>query len=164
MKKLFRQSYNRGLTLGEILIAGAIIAATAVTVFAAFSGVVKYAEQNTALVKAGYLAEEGIEALRMMRDSGWTTNIASLTTGSTYRLAWSGSQFVATTTNSFIDKQFDRTVVLSSVGRDSNYNIVTSGGTTDTGTRKATVTVSWKNGSATISQSIETYIFNTFSN
>jgi hypothetical protein len=110
------------------------------------------------------LLDEGAEALRLMRDDGWTTNIASLTVDTPYRLAWNNA-WTATTSTALIDNYFDRTFTLSSVSRDaSSYDIVSSGGTADTNTKKATVSVSWNDGSGTTTKSVELYLYNRFAN
>jgi len=53
---------------------------------------------------------------------------------------------------------------VSAVNRDdTTKDIVTSGGTTDAGTRLVTVTVSWLEGATTVSKSIQFYIMDIFS-
>ena len=166
MKSKIYNKKSRGFSLIEIVIGAAVMLAMWVAVFWCFSVISQYAERNTAYVKAGFLLEEGGEALRSMRDASWTTNIASLTVGTTYYLTYNTTTnlWTSTTTNTFIDSKFERKFVLSSVSRDGSFNVVSSGGTVDTGSKKATVTVSWKNGTATTSQILETYLFNDFNN
>lgn len=164
MRIIFKNFKNKGVSLVEVVIAAGIIATISVVVFSTYALMNKYAIQNTALIQASMLAEEGVEGLRVMRDFGWTANIASLNAGTTYRIAWNGGRYAATTSTAFIDGKFDRTFTLSNVNRDANFNIVSSGGTQDTGSKKAVVTVSWRQGNATTSKSIESYIYNSFSN
>ena len=160
MFNFYKIKYKKGVSLIEVVIASAIIGSVSVSVFGGLGLMTQYAVRNTSFVKASMLAEEGIEALRQMRDFGYASNILNLTPGSTYRFAWDGSKWVSTTAVNF----FDRTFVLSNVNRDMDFDIVSSGGTLDSGTKKVTVTVSFKEGVATTSRSIEGYIFNTFNN
>lgn len=163
MFKFFKKN-EKGISLVEVIIASAIIGSVTVSIFGALGLMTKYALRNTSFIKASMLAEEGVEALRQMRDFGYSSNISNLTVGNTYRLAWDGSKWVSTTDINFIDGKFDRTFVFSSVERDASFNIVSSGGTSDSGAKKVTVTVAFKEGTATTSRSIESYIFNTFNN
>ncbi len=156
---------SSGLSLVEVIVGAAIIGTSVISIVGIYGGLTKLSYRNTPRVQAAMLAEEGTEALKTMRDSGWTSQIASLTVGSTYRLAWTGGSWKATTSSALIDNAFDRTFVLSDVNRDSvTFNVVTSGGVLDTSTKKATVTVAWRDDGATTTKSLETYLFNTFSN
>lgn len=155
---------NRAVSLVEVVIASGIIATLSVAIFSAYTLMSRYAIQNTPFVQASMLAEEGIEAVKVMRDFGWTDNIGNLTAGANYRLLWADSRFSATTTSNFIDGKFDRYFTLENVYRDGSFNIVSSGGTLDTGSKKVTVTVAWRQGSATTTKTIESYIFNAFTN
>lgn len=157
--------FQKGMSLVEIIIGSSIIMVSVVALLGVFGGLTSLSVKNTPRVQAAMLLDEGAEILKIFRDSGWTSNIASLTNGTTYRFLWQSNAWIATTSSNMIDGIFDRTFMLSAVNRDStSYDIVTSGGTTDTGTRKATITVSWNDGSGTTSKSVEMYVYNTFSN
>lgn len=154
-----------GLSLVEVIVAAAIILTSVVALVGVFGGLTSLSLRNTPRVQAAMLLDEGAEALRLIRDIGYTANIASLSNGTTYHLVWQGGTWKATTTASMIDSYFDRTFTLAAVNRDSTtFNIVTSGGTLDTGTRKATISVAWNDGTGTTTKSVELYIYNTFSN
>lgn len=155
---------KRGLSLIEVVVGAGIIGTSLVTVIFIYGSLTRMSYDNTARIQAAMLAEEGIEAVKTMRDFGWNSKISPLTNGSTYRLAYTNGAWSATTSTALIDNKFERTFVLAAVSRDINSNIVTSGGTNDTGTRKVTVSVAWSNGSATTTKTLESYIFNTFSN
>lgn len=167
-KKVVQPSARkRGVSVVEVLIASAIMMTSVISIMGVYSGLTSIAIRNTAKVQAGMLLDEGAEALRFMRDVSWATNINPLANGTTYTLYWDYSVenygWRATTTRDLIDDQFDRTFVLSSVNRDvTTYNIITSGGTLDTGTRKATINVTWFDGLATSSKSIIMYLYNTY--
>lgn len=159
-----QKKLKRGISVVELVVASAIILAVTSVVFSSYTLTSRLALQNTPFLQASLLAEEGTEAIRVMRDFGWSANIASLTSGATYRFYFNGSTWVSTTTVSMIDGVFDRTFVLSDVNRDAGFNIVTSGGNPDAGAKKVTVSVAWKNGLSTTTKSVESYIFNTFNN
>ena len=96
--------------------------------------------------KAIYLAQEGQEVLRFLRDYSWATYIASLNTGQDYYVTRSGSTWVIQSTDpGLIDNKYTRTVRFESVNRDGNDDIATTG-TLDPGTREAIVTVDWDTG------------------
>jgi prepilin-type N-terminal cleavage/methylation domain-containing protein len=156
-----RSLYQRGFGLVEIIVASAIIVTIMVAVTGAFQLYIKTANINGQYAQTALLTEESKEALRVLRDQGWTANIASLTLNTTYYLYWNGSQYVATTTQTYIQNNFLRTIVFTSVMRDSSFNIVPSGGTIDTYTRKVTVTIS--NASTTLA-STDFLIHNVYNN
>ncbi|RJQ33649.1 type II secretion system protein [Candidatus Parcubacteria bacterium] len=155
---------KNGFVLVEALIASAILALVLAAGIGAFLLTMRTGLGNAAEVQSAFLAEEGLEALRIMRDNGWSTNISPLTASSTYYLVFDGTTWDATTTNSFIDDTFERSIVLFEVSRDSNETIVTSGGTEDPDTRLAVVSVSWREGDATTTRSLSAYMSNVFSN
>ncbi|MFA6050157.1 MAG: prepilin-type N-terminal cleavage/methylation domain-containing protein [Candidatus Paceibacterota bacterium] len=156
--------YKKGVSLIEVVIATSIISLTLVTLVTVYSLVAKFSLSNVRAFKATGLAEESVEVLGYLRDVSWSQNISPLTLGTTYRLYWDGTTWTATTTAPLIESRYDVTFVLTSVYRDSNFNVVSSGGTLDSGSRKAAVNISWRDGSATTTKAIETYIFNTFNN
>jgi Tfp pilus assembly protein PilV len=164
MKNRSSLNKNLGISLVEVVIAATIIGTSIIFIVGVYGGMAKLSYRNTPRIQADMLAEEGIEAVRTMRDAGWTSNISTLSTTTTYRLAWTGSKWQATTSVALIDNTFDRTFKVTDVGRDSNFNVVSSGGTYDAGSKKVTVYVSWQDSGATSTKSLEDYIFNTYSN
>jgi Tfp pilus assembly protein PilV len=153
-----------GLSLIEVVIGAGIIGASLVAIVGLYGGLTRMSYDNTARIQAAMLAAEGIEIANLMRDNGWTSQIASLSNGTAYSFVWSNNTWRATTTPIVVDSKFYRTFVLSSVSRDASSNIVTSGGTNDTGTRKIGVSVAWSDGKATTTKVMESYIFNAYNN
>ena len=121
-------------------------------------------QETTHHIQAGFLLEEGIEAVKSLRDDGWTSNIIPLNAGTAYYLTWNGSKWAATTTSAQIENTFWRTATFSTVSRDGNDDIVASGGVNDPGTRKVRIDVTWDKKTASTTESIETYITNLFNN
>ncbi len=155
---------TKGATLIEALIATSIIMAFFVALVSVHNTYLSSSFSDLFEVKATYLAEEGIEVVKGLRDASWTGNIASQTNDTPYYLDFVNSAWALTTTLLLIDSKFSRTVTFSAVGRNSSSDIVASGGTSDPNTRKVTVVVSWPLGGITATRSIETYITNIFSN
>lgn len=157
---------TKGMSIIEVIVGSAIIIASLAGIIGAYGGLTGLSLRNTPKVQVAMLLDEGAEVLKIMRDTGWTSKIAPLATGGTaYRLIWQNNQWVATTSAIMIDNYFDRTVQFYTVNRDAtSYDVVTSGGTLDTGTRRAVVSVSWIDGNATTTRSIEMFLFNTFNN
>lgn len=154
----------RGFTMVEAVVTIAISVGVLLSAIGAFTLTLHSALANTARVQAAFLEEEGLEAVRILRDNSWSANIAPQSTASPFYLAYNGSTWVATSTNTYIDATFERKVQFASVSRDANQDIVSSGGSVDPTIRKVTVTVSWKQGAATSSHSLSTYLTNIFSN
>jgi hypothetical protein len=125
----------------------------------AFSAYESAQSRQAPAVKGALLAEEGIEALKFIRNTGWN-NFSSIPSGATRYLYFSGSAWSVTTTPEVIDGVFYRSFSPKSVSRDSSSNIVLSGGTNDPNTLFMTVTVSWSSHNATSTQSYSDYFFN----
>lgn len=153
---------QRGFGLVEVLVGAAIISGVLISLLGVAGNFVRVSHATVKATQAAYLLEEGMEAVRLIRDEGWTENIVPLTVGTLYYLEWSGTSWVATTSPVSIDDMFERSFVLENVYRDGNDDIAGSG-TIDSNTRALTVTVSWRGtGQATTSKSLSTYITNFF--
>ena len=157
------KNYQQGITLVEVLIASAIIMAAVVALLGVHSLYFKTALQNTDILKATYLAEEGVEAVRFLRDASWSTHISPLTLNTNYGLVPSGTSWLTSATNT-ATLGFTRTVRLSAVYRDASDDVVASGGTLDSNTKLLTATVSWNQNGTTTSKTISTYLTNLWSN
>ena len=156
--KIFKNKFNAGLTLVEVLIATSIIMIFLVALLSVHSLYLKTALSNGDAIQATFLAEESIEVMRFLRDSSWDNNIVPLALGTNYGLVWYSNTWQASTTNTWIDGSFVRTAAFFAVYRDSNRDIVVSGGTLDPNTRLLVATVSWANNGATTTKSISTYL------
>lgn len=135
---------EKGISVVEVVIAIAVVS----TAFFAISQVsilaIRASAERNTKSEALMLSQEGMEAVRSIRDASWSTNIAGLNFGSTYYTATSSGQWILTQTDpGLIDGKFTRTVKIENVSRNINDDIVTSGGANDPYTKKVTVTVSW---------------------
>ncbi len=138
------------------IITVSIIAATAVAQKAIY-----ISRQALHTAQAGFLLEEGAEAVRIVRDNAWT-NVSGLTNGTNYYPTFSGGTWTLSTTSNTVGI-FTRRVIIGSVSRDNTtQDIVSSGGTNDPRTKLITVTVSWAEGATTTSKTLQFYITDIF--
>lgn len=168
IQKYFSKKNKSGFGMVEVIIASAIMGAVIVSVISVYHSLAEISLQNTPHIQSAFLLEEGVELVRVMRDVSWTS-IASSTINTTYHLGWTKTNptmAIATTSQqSLLDLNiFTRTVTFSNVYRDTDFNIVSNGGTLDLNSRKATVQVSWPTDKGTTTKSIDTYIFKIFNN
>ncbi len=164
MQKISHKQLKKGSILVEAIVGVTLFLLIVLALSQAFVLSLKASLSNTDNVQGAYLSEEGLEAARIWRDATWTGNIASLTSGTSYYFAWNGTTWTATSTNIFIDGLFERKIVFSDVYRNGSQDIVQSGGSLDSNTRKAVVSVSWRAASATTTRSLSTYLTNVYKN
>ncbi len=156
---------TKGFSLVEVVVGSAVLGVVFVSLISIYGTYIRASTQNASTIKMTYLAEEGVEAVRTLRDRGFASNINGLTASTTYYLNFSGGFWVSTTTPEIIDTSYYRSFVLFSVYRDGNSDIVTTGGTLDPDTRKVVVTVSYTPGvAATTTKSLSAYLTNIFKN
>lgn len=152
-----------GFTLVEAVLSSAVILVVVLALISVHNLYLKSALSNGGSLKAAYLAEEGIEAMRYLRDYSWDQKIVSLSSAQNYGVSLTGSVWQTGLANQWIDG-FERIVTIGSVYRDANKDIVLSGGTLDPDARLVTVTVSWPSQNATATKSISTYLTNLWNN
>lgn len=156
-----------GFGLVEIVIASAIISVSIFSLSAMAVIGSRLQSQSLEKIRANFLAEEGIEAMRFLRDKSWNTNLAPLNPGTNYYLSFASSTSrwsVGSVAVPRIDSFFERTITVESVFRDSNDDIVLLGGTNDPDTKKITGIVSWQERNATSTAQLSTYLSDTFDN
>lgn len=149
---------SRGLSLVEGVVAVAIVAASLVALIGGFGRLLAVALRAEEDLKAHYLALEGFEAVRLVRDDGWDAYIAPLSIGASYHFLQSGNIWTLTATPQDIDG-FTRTAVFGNVNRDGDGRIAESG-TADSNTRLVTVAVSWQGADGVNTRLVSGYITN----
>lgn len=158
------QKKYRGFGLVEIIIAVAIVSISLFALSNASNLAFTLIDESTRETRASFLLEEGVEAVRILRDSGWSANIAPLTSGTGYYPIFATNWTLASTDPGPIDGIFTRTITLENVLRDGNDDIAPTG-TPDLDTKKVTVSVSWNGPRGnTKTRSIATYITNLLEN
>jgi type II secretory pathway pseudopilin PulG len=148
-----------GSGLVEVVVASAIMSLVAVAFLGAFAALSRFHERDMLAIKGQLLAEEGLEALRFMKGSGWSA-LSALPVGQERYFALATSSWSATTSPETVDGVFQRSFVLEAVSRDASDSIVSSGGMVDPNILKARVSVSWLWRNATSTASYETYVTN----
>lgn len=143
-----RTQHNRGLSIVEVMLGLALFAVIFVLIFEAltvfFANHTRVMEQQQAV----YLAEEGQEALRYLRDEDWNT-LDGLTPGDVYYVAISTSTIESTTTPQVYDGKFTRSFVVWPAYRNSEDDLVastTSGASLDDNGFMSIMTVTWGSG------------------
>lgn len=158
---------KRGFGLLEIVIAISLISGTIFSLAFVFLIAGKLETRASNQIRANFLAEEGIEALRFLRDKGWSANLASLNTSTTYYILFnSGSLNWSTSASNpgFIGSLYARSFTIASVNRDASDNIVSSGGTLDPNTKEFRVSVSWQERGVYSTTTVSTYLTDIFQN
>lgn len=153
-----------GFTIIEVIIACAIISVTTFALISASVRGIQLSDRALKQTQASILLEEGAEVVKVIRDNSWAT-ISNLTLNTNYYFTFdtgSNTWSLGTTPTSAIDSKFTRTVVFSSVERDGSDDIVESGGTIDSRTKKIAVTVSWPQAGTTASKTLTFYISDIF--
>jgi Tfp pilus assembly protein PilV len=161
---MMKNNFKKGTALVEILVAVFIFSVILGSLITASNMYLSGAGESLRLAKGAYLAQEGIEALKIMRDTSWGS-ISTLSDNTNYYLYFdisssTNNTWKATSTETTIDSIYNRTFKFNSVNRDSSGRIVSNGGTLDSNTEKATVSVSWKLKGATTTKILSTYITN----
>lgn len=126
--------FQRGFSPVEVLLAATVFA----FLTTALIGAIIYGRSSTAnagdRVRAVQIADEGIEAVRNIRDAGF----ANLPANGTYDLSQAGNQWtLAPTTNSDVTGIYTRTIAITGV--DSARKTITATVTWPQGTSSATV-------------------------
>ena len=152
--------HNSGFSLVEVLVACSIISMITLTVMSAASKGIELSFRALKQVQANMIMEEGVEAVKSVRDASWN-NIANLPLGNSY-LSFNNTWSLSNANQvEVIDGSFTRTIRLSEVRRAANEEIASSG-TVDLKSRKIAVLVSWNSSGQTISKEIDFYLSDIF--
>ncbi len=138
--------FHRGFGLIELVIATGIVAITLLVFAQAAITFLRAAQISADDQDAAFLAREGMEAVRAVRDQSWSSNIAVLANDTIYyATATSGSWILTTSNPGQLLGKFTRAIIFSAVNRsDGGFgDIVATGGTLDPKTKKVLVRVQW---------------------
>lgn len=160
MEKNFKK--NTGFGLIEVVIGIAIISISLFAIMSAARGAIDLNRRTISDIKSKFVLDEGSEVLRFMRDNAWN-NIGGLSTSTVYYLATTTTGWVATTAPKMIDGTFLRLFSVGDVFRGADDKISESG-TYDSGTKKITVSVSFKDRFSTTTKQTVFYLTDIFSN
>jgi len=150
---------TKGSTLLEVVVVTGILASITLAVLGTLSLLSRFHQKDMLTIKGELLAEEGIEALRFIKASGWNS-LSAIPSGQTKYLSLGVSSWSVTDTPEVIDGAFWRSVRVLQVMRDSSDDIVPSGGTIDPNTLLLESSVSWNWRDATSTAEYQAYITN----
>lgn len=157
---------NHGFGLIEIIVAASIVSVSLFALIGASRASFKAVDDSLMRRRAEFLAEEGIETVKILRDAGWAAYIDPLVSGTAYYPSFNSSTntwSLSTTNPGAIDGIFTRTLIFSDVYRkNSDQDIVDISAsdpkTLDPGTLLVTSTASWEGKEA----EIRTYVADIF--
>ena len=166
----YKLQASNGFGLIEILVASAIISASFISLIAVANSSFRLVSGNVYRVQAEFLAEEGVEVARILRDESWSDNLSGVVDGTTYYPifnALTSTWSITETDPGPIDDIFSRVLLFGDVyRRDSDDDIVAFSSpdtkTLDAGTKHVTSRVSWNDGAKQVE--FVTYITNMFQN
>ncbi|MBI5077863.1 MAG: hypothetical protein HZB11_00650 [Candidatus Yonathbacteria bacterium] len=161
--KDIQYSTNSGFGLVEMLVGAAALSVAMFAVSGFFQTTLVASRTTQTAIQGDYLLEEGMEALKLFRDTSYANSLGKMSTTTTYYFSWNGTTWATTTVNTLIDGKFERKFTISDVKRDANEDIASSG-TYDPDIKLVNVSVAWKSGTGTTTRSIQTYITNIFNN
>lgn len=147
-----RSSTQAGVTLIEVITGVAIISIILIAI--GFSVQTYIEARKTLLVnlEATYLAEEGYEIIRSIRDENWNT-LSAVPINTTRYLSVATTTRAITTTPEVVDTDFRRSLKVQSVYRNGTDDIVAStapGATLDNDSREVEISVAGPNGTTTL--------------
>lgn len=116
-----------GITVVEVIIGVTLLSVIVVMVLFTMTLFLQTRSELVKKTKALFLAEEGIELLRYLRDEDWTT-VAALSKNTPYSFTISGSTVAVTSASEVIDSTYTRQFVLKTVYRNSTEDLALSGG------------------------------------
>lgn len=154
---------KNGFGLVEMIIGAAILSVSLLSISRFFQATNRASSLTKSSIQGDYLLEEGVEAVKLLRDAGYENNILKISTTTPHYFLWNGTNWATTTVDMFIDGKFERKFTLADVKRDVNSDIATTG-TYDPDIKLVTVSVSWRDPVGTTTRSIQTYITNIFNN
>ena len=148
-----------GFGLLEIVVGVTVISVSFFGLMSVSQISLRLVEKGAQNIQAAFLIEEGIEAVKFLRDSGWNANIAPLNLNTDYYFSFNNSMWLATTSQIIIDGVYERYFTVEEVYRDANDDIVPSG-TQDPDTLAILVRVSWQERGRTHTVEIASYLTN----
>ena len=157
-----------GFGIVEVLVASAIISTAIFSLYYVFVLSHRLSAGAGEKISANFLAEEGLEVMRYLRDESWEDNLKNLSVSTNYYIDFdkiNSEWSVGTANPGPIDGRFTRVITVANVSRDGLDNIVLTGGTNDPDTKKINVAISWSAAPGTVSSiTLSTYLSDIFNN
>lgn len=160
MTKKNQTTNSSGFGLIEILVAVAIIGLSLAALTGLGNLALKISLQTKKNVVATNLASEALEAAKAAKQESWD-NLNGLTIGSPYHPIKTGSPLKwAFASGEENINGFSRQITLADVYRDGNDDIIDSGGTLDSNTKKITAVVAWSDNGQNHQTTLISYLTN----
>lgn len=152
---------KQGFGLIEVIVASAIISTLLLGTTWVARISFRMVSESSLRSRANFLLEEGIEVVRILRDTSWSSYITPLAINTVYYPVFSGlSWSLSTSSPGLIDGLFERQIVFGDVyRRNSDDDIVDINApdpkTKDAGTRHVSTRVLWRNAVGQVGVSFE---------
>lgn len=150
-----------GISLVEVLVGVSVAALVAVFLVAGIQQYVQLRSVMLSEVQRVYVAEEGYELVRFLRDESWT-NITALSSDTWYGLELLPNDIQTTTTPEVVGGEYERTFTVAPLYRHTDGSVADpanpGSATADSNGRMVTVRVAGPQGTTTV-ESIITNIF-----
>lgn len=159
-----KNSFIKGISIVEIIVAAGIIAVSVTGIVAAIQIYLKVVYQNSREAQAVLVLDETAEALQYLRDVGFSSNIANLDLNQQYTVYWNGAGYSLSTSTIVLPYDMTSKVSFEEIQRNSSDEIVSTGGGLDSNTRKALITIEWPYQGQVKSLNSEVLIHNIYEN
>lgn len=159
-----KNSFIKGISIVEIIIAAGIIAVSVIGIAGAIQVYLKIVYQNARETQAVLLLDETAEAVQHLRDVSFETYVADRDPDQEYTLYWNGFGYALATSTLVLPYEMTRTIMFADVSRDGSDQIVQNGGTIDSDTKKVSITIRWPYKNETKSIVSEMLIHNMYEN
>lgn len=154
---------DQGFAMIEIVIATALISVLTLALVSVTQKSLELADRSLRQTQASFLLEEGVEAVKTIRDESWLS-IEDLTVGTEYYLYYdtiSDTWSLSETPNTIDD--FTRKVFFSTAYRDGSDDLIVGSGTEDPSARLVNVFVEWASIGGDVSKELSFYLIDLFS-
>lgn len=130
---------KKGFSVLEIILASTLFLIMAIAISSLLAQTYQSNRGGNEQTVASQYAAEGIDAIRSIKNRDFT--LLANTSGSGISIV--GGVWAFSGTSTIFDNEYIRTVAITDVYRDVNGNIVSTGGTLDSSTKRASSTVVW---------------------
>lgn len=151
----------RGISVVEVLFGISLFAVISIFVTNALTQYFITTGVLQEKTKALYLATEGQEIMRYVRDDSWV-NVTDMTVDTVYYFDVSTTTLATTTSPEVIDGTYTRSVILHNAYRNSDDDLVastTGGASIDAGSRLVVTKVNWGIDDEIVQESLLTNLF-----
>ena len=147
-------SKKRGISLIEVLIGVSILALVTITMLFTMTLFLETRGEVMKKTKALYLAEEGLEVLRYLRDEDWEVFGTELSTDTVYYFSLSDTEVATTTSPEIIDGTYLREFEIHDVYRNNTSDDIVASTTgssyVDSETMEVVVRVGFSDSTTTV--------------